>query len=372
MEITRAFLRPNPDFGITADGFQLTPNLGIWRPLSGEVITESFSYLHERDHKREYRLESARKSTEIAQTNLADQERGLLFNLRNAFIGVLQAKAVLGNATANLSYWDQELVVNRNRLKAGDLAQLDESKLELQQEQFETDYETASPQPQDQQDSDPPCLVMMDLHSGRSQFDVAGPFEYGEQLPPLESFHTAAVDARPDLKAAAQNIELARTNHKLAIANGSTDPTWSVWYSRNASFSNPAANNTIGFSLSIPLKIFDRNQGEKARTQLVIQQNEKLRDAVESQVYSDVDSAYVTLQEALSLLGRYKSYYLPLAGDIRDHTRDAFQHGGVSLLDYLDSEKAYRDNNLNYLNFIGSYLTAAAQMNQAVGKEVIP
>jgi outer membrane protein, heavy metal efflux system len=367
-EIT-AFLRPNPDFSISTDGFQLAPNSGLWQPFSGVVITPSISYLHERQHKRELRLESAKKSTDIAVSSFADQERNLLYTLRNSFVNVLQAKAVLQNATANLTYWDQELVVNRNRYNAGDLDKLDLNKLELQRVQFETDYQTA----------------LLNLKTGKigiqqlildrtaiDRFDVNGPYEYSGTLMPLEGFHTAALEARPDLQVAVKNVELARTNHQLAIANGSTDPTWSVWYSHNASFANPFANNTAGFSVDIPLRMFDRNQGEKARTQIDIQLHERQRDAAEAQVYNDVDSAYVTLEQALNLLGRYKEYYVPLAGDIRDKTRDAFQHGGASLLDYLDSEKSYRDTNLNYINFIGSYLTAAAQMNQAVGKEVLP
>jgi cobalt-zinc-cadmium efflux system outer membrane protein len=367
-EIT-AFLRPNPDFSLSTDGFQLTPNLGIWRPVSGVVLTEGISYLHERQHKRELRLESAKKSTDIAQSTFADQERGLLYNLRNAFVQVLQAKAVLGNANENLGYWDRELAVNRNRYAAGDLAQLDLNKLELQRAQFEEDEQTA----------------ILNLKTSKIQiqqlvldrtplegFDLAGPYEYAEKLDPLESFRTTALETRPDLKTAIHNVELARTNHQLAIANGSTDPTWSVWYSRNASFANPFANNTAGFSFDIPLRINDRNQGEKARTQIDIGRNEKLEAAAEAQVYSDVDSAYASLQQALNLLGRYKTRYLPLASDVRDHTRDAFDHGGATLLDYLDSEKSYRDANLSYLNFIGSYLTAAAQMNMAVGREVIP
>ncbi len=368
-EIT-AFLRPNPDLSFTADGFQLTPNLGIYRPLSGVVMTTAISYLHERQHKRELRLESAKKSTDIAQSSLADTERGLLFNLRNAFVGVLQAKAVMQNATANLTYWDQELVVNRNRFAAGDLAQLDLDKLELQRAQFETDYQTALLNLKTSK-IEIRMLVLLD-RAPLDQFDVAGAFEYGDKLMPLETFRAAALETRPDLKVAIKNVELARTNHRLAIANGSTDPTWSVWYGNNASFSNPFANNTVGASFSIPLRIFDRNQGEKARTQIDIGKNEKLEAAAEAQIYSDVDSAYSTLEQALTLLGRYKSFYLPLALRTRDRYRDAFQHGGVSLLDYLDAEKTYRDNNLSYLNFIGSYLTAAAQMNQAVGREVIP
>jgi len=314
-------------------------------------------------------LETAKDTTSVAESSYLDQRRGLLYNLRNAFVQVLQAKAVLGNATENLTYWDRELGINRNRNKAGDLATLDLNRLELQRIQFETDYQTALLNMKTSK------IQIQQLILDRTPlegFDLSGPYDYTDELRPLEEFRNMALEARPDLQVAIKNIELARANHKLAIANGSTDPTFSAWYSRNASFANPFANNTIGASVSFDLRIFDRNQGEKARTQLVTSQNQHLRDATQAQVFNDVDSAYVTIQQAVNLLGRYKSYYLPLAGDVRDKEQDAYMHGGVTLLDYLDAEKTYRDTRLAYLNFIGSYLTAAAQMNQAVGREVIP
>ena len=127
----------------------------------------------------------------------------------------------------------------------------------------------------------------------------------------------------------------------------------------------------MGGSISIPLRIFDRNQGEKARTQIDIRRNERLRDATRAQVFSDVDSAYATVLSTLHLLGPYKTKYLPLATDVRDRIAFSYKNGGASLLDYLDAEKSYRDTRLAYLNLIGSYLTAAAQMNMAVGREVM-
>jgi cobalt-zinc-cadmium efflux system outer membrane protein len=127
----------------------------------------------------------------------------------------------------------------------------------------------------------------------------------------------------------------------------------------------------MGVSVSIPLRIFDRNQGEKARTRIDIGRNERLLDAARAQVFSDVDSAYVTLISAVNLLRPYKDRYLKLAEDTRDRVTFSYRNGGASLLDYLDAEKAYRDVRLAYLNLIGSYLTAAAQMNMAAGREVI-
>ncbi len=366
-EVT-AFLRPNPDLSLTVDGFQVTPNGGVWRPLSGVLETPAVSYLHERRHKRELRRDSARASTAVAQSTYSDQERTLLFNLRNAFVGVLQAKAVLQNARENLGYWDRELGVNRTRYNAGDLALVDLNRLELQRVQFEADFETAQV---NLRTAKIQLLTLLNDRTPIERFDVSGAYDFKEELMPLEEFRMAALETRPDLKAAMQNVELAKINHQLALANGSTDPTFSGWFSHNPSFSNPFASETVGGSVSIPLRIFDRNQGEKAKTQIDIGRNERLRDATQASVLSDVDSSYWTLVETLNLLKPYKAKYLPLAEDNRNRISFSFQNGGASLLDFLDAEKAYRDTRLAYLNLIGSYLVAAAQMNMAVGREVV-
>jgi cobalt-zinc-cadmium efflux system outer membrane protein len=366
-EVT-AYLRPNPDFGLLTDGTQLVPEQGTWRPLTGTVIVTTVTYLHERRHKRELRRESARESTAIAESQYADQERNLIFNLRSAFVQTLQANAVLQNTRENLKYWDHELEVNRLRFKAGGLSRADLSRLELQRVQFESDFETAMV---NLRSAKIQLRMLLNDHTPIERLEVTGRFDFSEDLKPLEEFRKAAMETRPDLKAAVQNVELAKINHQLAIANGSTDPTWAAWYSKNPSFNNPLDQHTLGLSVTIPLRIFDRNQGEKARTQLDIGKNERLRDANEDQVYSDVDSAYWTLVQNLNLLKPYKAKYLPLSSDVRDTVAYSYQNGAASLLDLLDAEKSYRDTRLAYVNLVGGYLTAAAQMNMAAGQEIL-
>jgi cobalt-zinc-cadmium efflux system outer membrane protein len=200
---------------------------------------------------------------------------------------------------------------------------------------------------------------------------VTGPFDFSDQLMPRDEFRKIALDTRPDLKAAVEAVDKAQTEHKLAVANGSTDPTFSGWFSYNPSFNNPFAHETVGASIAIPLRIFDRNQGEKLRTQLDITRNEKLRDAAEAQVFSDVDSGYATLESNLILLRPYKAKYLQQSVRVRDTITFSYQHGGASLLDFLNAQAEYRGVQLNYVNLVGSYLTSAAQLNQAVGREVI-
>jgi len=361
-EIT-AYLRPNPNLALTVD--QINPsNGGPPHSTFGSLLTvAAASYLHERQHKRELRLESAQKETGIAVSGQADLERGLLFSLRSAFVGTLQAKAVLQVAKENLGYWDQLLDVSRTRFQAGDLAQIDLDRLELQRVQFESDVQTADV---NLRTAKIQMLMLLNDRTPIEQFDVIGLFEFDDQLSPLDDFRKIALDTRPDLKAALQSVDKAKTDHRLAVANGSTDPTIGFDVGRN-----PPIDQYFGFGVCIPLRIFDRNQGEKLRTQLDIDRNQRLLDAAQAQVFSDVDSAYAMVNSNLILLRPYKSKYLQQAVRVRETVRFAYEHGGASLLDFLSAESDYRSVQLNYVNLVGSYLTAEAQLNLSVGREAI-
>ena len=342
-EIT-AHLRPNPDFTLSADGTQISPSNGVWKPFAGTFISPGVSYLFERRNKRGLRFESAKEGTAIGIAQQSDSERNLLFNLRSAFVGVLQAKAVLRLALDNLDYYDKVLKISRDRFGAGDIARIDLDRLELQRLQYESDLQTA----------------LVNLRTTKIN------------LLALDDYRKDALDARPDLRAAVLSVKQAETNYQLAEANGSTDPTIAVWFTHNGSFNNPDALNTLGASVSIPLRIFDTNQGEKLRTKIDIKRNEKLRQGVETQVYSDVDSAHALLNSNINLLKPYKRQYLEQAVRVRDTILFSYQHGGASLLDFLNAESEYRTVELSYVNLVGAYLTAAAQMNMAIGREVIP
>lgn len=366
-EIT-AYLRPNPNLAISVDGIQITPYQGVWRPLAGATESPNFSYLHERRHKRELRLESAQKATGIAVSGQADLQRTLLFNLRTAFVQTLQQKSVLDLAKENLSYYDHVLSVNRERYKAGAIAQVDLDRLELQRVQYESDVQTATV---NLRTAKIQLLTLLNDRTPVEQFDVTGPFDFSTQISPLDDVRQIALDSRPDLKAALQSVDKAKTDHRLAVANGSTDPTFSTWWTHNPSFNNPYAHETLGGGVIIPLRIFDRNQGEKLRTQLDIERTGKLMQATRAQVFNDVDSAYATLTSTVTLLQPYKDRYLQQASRIRDTISFSYEHGAASLLDFLNAQADYRAVQLSYLNLVGSYLESANQLNLAVGREVV-
>ena len=366
-EIT-AFLRPNPGLTLSTDGTQISRYKGIWQPFTGTQFSSNFSYLHERQHKRELRLESAQKATAITVSGQADLQRSLLFNLRMAFVQALQEKAIFELAKENLAYYDHVLDVNRERYKAGAIAQVDLDRLELQRVQYESDLQTAE---ESLETAKIQLLMLLNDRTPVGQFDVTGPFDFSNQLAPLDEVRQAALENRPDLKAALQSIDKAKTDHRLAVSNGSTDPTFGVWYTYNPSFNNPFAHQTIGASVSIPLRIFDRNQGEKLRTQLDIGRNERLMDATRAQVFSEVDSAYASVNSTVILLQPYKDKYLQQASRVRETIAFSYEHGAASLLDFLNAQAEYRSVQVNYLNLVASYLNAASQLNLAVGREVI-
>ena len=370
-EIT-AHLRPNPSVSVSVD--QINPFTSqpspsgapgnSFQPFAYALPFGSLDYLHERGHKRELRLESAQKATDIAISQQSDLERTLIFDLRTAFIQTLQQKAILDLAKENLAYYDHVLDVNRDRFNTGAIARVDLERLELQRVQYESDLQTAEV---NLRTAKIQLLALLNDRTPVEQFDVSGPFDFSQQLPAIDDVRQMALDTRPDLKASLQSIDKATTDHKLAIANGSTDPTFNVDFARN-----PPIPVYLGVGVTIPLRIFDRNQGEKLRTQLDIDRNEKQMEATRAQVFSDVDSAYATVTSAVTLLQPYKDRYLNQAQSVRDTIEFSYQRGAASLIDFLSAQAEYRSVQVNYLNLVGSYLQAANQLNQAVGREVIP
>ena len=366
-EIT-AYLRPNPQFTLSADGTQIAPHDGSWAPFKGTDVIPTLSYLHERRHKRELRLESAKEGTRIAESQHEDLKRNLEFTLRAAFVSTLQAKATLELAKADLEYYDKIIEISRERFKAGDIAQVDFDRIELLRVQYESEIQTAIV---NLRTAKIQLLQLLHERTPVDQFDVTGVFDFSDELKPLDDFRQIAFDTRPDLQAAIETIQQSQTNHKLAVSNGSTDPTISGWYTYNSSNNNPNGIQTIGASVNIPLRIFDHNQGEKQRTQIDIGRSQQASEATRAQVFSDVDSAYEQLRSNIALLKPYRDKYKDEATRVRDTITFSYERGGASLMDFLGAQSDYRAVQLAYLQLVGAYMTAASQLNLAVGREAI-
>ena len=367
-EVT-AGLRPNPQFNLSADGFQLTPSAGTWRPLTGIVLTPGVSQLIERQNQRGKRVDSARLATSGAGSDQEDLQRTLLFAVRTAYLNTLQAKALVDLTQASLQSYDQAIEANRTRFQAGDISELDFQRVEIQRVLFESDAASARV---NLRTAKIQLLALLNDRTPVDDFDVAGDFAYRESIVLLPELRQTAVANRPDLRSAETAIEKAKADNRLAIANGAADPVVSGWYSRNPSFNNPFDSNTLGASVSVPIRIFDRNQGEKARTSFEITRTGHLRDALLAGIYRDVDSAYATVESVRTLVRPYRDKYLQESADIRDKVSFSYSQGNATVLEFLDAQKSYRDTQVLYVGLVGSYWSALAQLSLAVGQEVNP
>ncbi len=360
--VITAGLRPNPVLSVVEDQFRIFhPNPLV--PFQNGQWTHQVTQLIERRNKRHLRMDSARLTTGIARTDLADVERQLTFLLRDAFIRTLQAKSLLELAQDNLTYYDKVISLNRDRFLAGDISKVDFARVELQRVQFASDLANAQ---LNLRTAKITLLSILNERQPVDAFDVTGEFDFKDTPLMLEELRQAALDSRPDLKSVTTATERAQNDNRLAWANGSTDPIVGFEYQRTG------PDNTAGIIFTIPLRIFDHNQGEKARTALEIRRTQQIRTSVVAGIYRDVDSAYEAMQSLRTLILPYQQKYLAQAGETRETVSFAYAQGGASLLEFLDAQKSYRDVQLNYRNLIAGYLSAVNQLNLAVAREVIP
>jgi outer membrane protein, heavy metal efflux system len=363
-EIT-ANLRPNPTLAWDA---QFLP---IFQPenFNNDYLNNAAqfdigaSYLFERGKKRQHRLAAARDTTTVVRSQVSDSERQLQFNVAQQFINVLLAESTLEFAKQDLNSFQKTVDISEARRRAGDMSEGDLLKIKLQLLQFQTDVSNAQ-------------LARIQALAGLRQFlgfesipddyDVSGDLDYQPQNASLTDLKVLASRSRPDLLAAQESVTAARSQEALARANGKQDLTAGLSYSHTAGVSSA----TVSFS--IPLAVFDRNQGEIARTGYAITQAQQQFSETTQQVSTDVVDAYESLHTNDQIVQLYRGCYVDQAKQSRDISEYAYRRGAASLLDFLDAERTYRANQLAYRQSLANYMLALEQLRQSVGTRNLP
>ena len=321
------------------------------------------SYLFERGKKRQHRLRAAKDQTAVTRSLVADDERSLTFQVASQFIAVQLAESVLDLAQQNLKSFQNTVNISQERYRTGDIGDDDFLKIKLQMLQFQTDVSQAK-LARVQGLSDLRQLLGYD--SVPADYDVAGSFEYQPLHGNLEDLQAKALAARPDLRAARQGITAAQSQYQLAKAQGKQDVTGQLMYTHTA------AINSASIYGQIQIPIFDRNQGEIARTEHAITQAQQQERATADQVLTDVRDAYEAVQSNNQVIRLYQSGYLDEAKQDLDISQYAYRRGAASLLDFLDAARSYRSIELGYRQSLASYLTALEQLREAVGTRSLP
>jgi cobalt-zinc-cadmium efflux system outer membrane protein len=329
-------------------------------------ITEfdvGFSYTFERGHKRLARIQAARDQTAQTRSQVSDTERNLTANVAEQFIGVLLAKANLQLAKDDLTSYQQTVNLSQESFRAGAMSEGDLLKIKLQLLQFQMDLSSAK------------LALVQALASLRQllgfeavpiDYDVTGELAYTPLGLNQEDLQLRALKLRPDLMAAQQGVTAAQSQFKLAKANGKRDLTTTLDYTHVSDI------NTMSFGLSIEIPIFDRNQGEIARTHYAIDQAQETSTGASETVMTDVANAYPAVETNAQVVDLYSSGYLKQAQDSRDISEYAYKRGAASLLDFLDAERSYRAIQLAYRQALANYMLSLELLREAVGTRNLP
>ena len=372
-EITQN-LRPNPtlfaDWEYLPLGSPAKQNPGIYSGQSSNDYLNNntegdigLSYLIERGGKRHDRLQAQKDITAQTRSLVADNGRGLTFQVATLFYNVQLAESTLELAQKDLKSFQDTVDISEHQYKAGGISENDYLMIKLQLLQFESDLEQAQ-LARVQSLSD--LRQLLGYESVSQDYDVAGPFEYQPVKGNLEDLQLKALQNRPDLRAAQQGVTAANSQLTLQKAIAQQDVTV------QANYSHVNGLNAATIYGSIPLPIFNRNQGEIAKARVAITQAQELEKATNGQALTDVYDAYQGLRTNDKLVLLYLSKYLDAATRSRDISEYAYRHGGISLLNFLDAERSYRATQLAYRQALASYLLALEQLRQAVGARSLP
>ncbi|MGH9433038.1 MAG: TolC family protein, partial [Terriglobia bacterium] len=320
-------------------------------------------YTIERGHKRQARMRAARDVTTVQRTLINDAERGLTYNVAQEFISVLLAKATLAFAQQDLSSFQNTVNISELQYKAGSISEGDFLKIKLQLLQFQTDVSSAEVALVQAKAS---LRELLGYDAVPENYAVIGGLAYSPLQLNLQDLQAEALRLRPDLIAADQGITAAQSQYKLASANGKRDVTANLYYT------HVAALNTASFIVNMEIPIFDRNQGEIARTHYAITQAQEQQRAASDLVMTDVRNAYEGYKTNAEVVELYRSGYLKEAKDSRDISQYAYKRGAASLLDFLDAERSYRATELAYLQTLANYMDSVEQVREAVGTRNLP
>jgi outer membrane protein, heavy metal efflux system len=321
------------------------------------------SYLFERGQKRQHRLQAAKDQTEVTRSTVADNERTLTFQVATLFTNAQLAESSLALAQDDLKSFQNTLDISQERYRAGDTSEDDYLKIKLQMLQFQTDVSQAR-LARVQALSD--LRQLLGYESVSRDYDVAGPFDYVPLKASVEDLQMKALLTRPDLRAAVEGVTAAKSQYELARANGKRDVT------AQANYTHVSETSSISLFGQIQIPLFDRNQGEIARTNYAITQADEQRKAANNQVLTDVEDAYEGLQANNEVIQLYRSGYLDDAQMDRDISEYAYKRGAASLLDFLDAERSYRTTELAYRQSLAAYLLSLEQLREAVGTRSLP
>ncbi len=368
--VITARLRPNPVVSASSDHLDW---LGTgYSAANGAGPAETALRIDvpfERGHKREYRVDTAGYAQKIAEARVADSIRRLRLDVTLACIDVMEAKARLELAQDNLKSLEGVVQLNETRLQGGAIPPIELTRSRVAMLQFRSNVKTAELALTTARVR---LQTLLGRGPGQPPVDVSDPLKIPipSSTPSLDQIQTRAITARPDIQAARLDQARSQSELRLQLANGKVDYTAGAEYRRQQGING--TGNSVGFFFSVPLPVFNKNQGEIARVTAEEVQLQKQMDALQSQVSGEVTGAYREYETARQLIGDIESDLLGLSQEARNTTTYVYQAGAGSLLDVLDAQRAFNETMSTYYDAQADYRRAVSRLTSVVGEEVIP
>ena len=383
------FLLTNPDLQAQAQSIQsaraneITASLRPNPTFQNDTTSATIGFYQEFEvgGKRRARMDSAQLATSISQTDSANLRRTLLFNLRQAYITALLANSDLEFARQNLADYQKVIDLNRLMLQQGETSRANFLKIELQTLQFQTDVDDARLQAKTAKAT---LRALVGPANLPQEFELLGELHAIAVNQTLAELQQQALANRPDLKSAETARDKALADFRLARANRWPDPTLGASYLHTGNeiggpswfepfYPKGPSSNAMGMAVaSVPIPIFNRNQGELARTKSEQIRADFLLESARNQVTQDVETAYAAFESSRERVRLYEQTYLSAAKESLDIQEFSMSKGASSTLDFLDAERTYRATQLAYREQLANYLTNLAALETAVGIPLVP
>ncbi len=356
-----ASLFPNPVLSIGTLG-----SLANSQPLgrTGQIYPQ-VQQLFEMAGKRGYRIESAAYGAQSAEASFEDAIRQLTFTVKDTYFRVQLAARRLALAEENRDRFARILEVNTIRFKKGYIAEVDLIRIRLQVVDFQSQVIQAI---QDGNAARADLRVLLNL-SAAVQLALTSELEYRPVEPDIANLRRVALETRPDIRGKRLTQAQRVADLKLARAYRIPDITAGTGLAIQGS-RGPDNPTQLGFSLGVPLPLFNRNQGGIAQAEVSVQMAEADLNKTLVQAENQVEIAYRNLVESRRLVEAYRGGVLDDARSTLTIVERAYERGGATILDLLDAARTSRLIQQNYIETLFNYQRNVFLLESAVGREI--
>ncbi len=371
-DILTASLRANP---ILYADTQLIPygSFNERRPGGPTQYDLNISHPIDYSRKRLARIDYARRASRVTEALYQDAVRLEIGNCYTAFVDVLAARQTVRYARASVAGLDRLMRATEVLYKEYGGSRADVSEIKAQRAIAEVGVLDSE---ENLRKANRTLAMILGLPPEAAEtLHVRGTIEdRGPPPPPMAELVRMALSCRPDVVAFRLGLQVADSGLRLARANRYQDAYLlyqPYTYQDNRPFDRQSATSwAIG--LTVPLPIYNRNQGNIERARLNLTQSEIQLAGIERRVMTEVEQAAREYEVTRQIVDRIRNEILPASVSFRDDRFTLFRKGEANILTFLQAQRAYNENVKAYHDTVVRHRRSMLTVNTALGQRLLP